>query len=83
MITLKLKIKEVEFELTHVEALKLYNELSLFFNWQPTSVAPQYPIVNYGGVSNPEIPIDNWERPANSAYSANIGSASGTTEHKI
>ena len=49
MITLKLKIKDIEVELTHVEALKLYNELSLFFNWQPTSISPQYPIVAFDG----------------------------------
>ena len=63
MITLKLKIKDIEVELTHVEALKLYNELSLFFNWQPTSISPQYPIVNYRGMSNPEIPTNDWEHP--------------------
>ena len=47
MITLKLKIKDIEVELTHVEALKLYNELSLFFNWQSGSIAPQYPFITY------------------------------------
>ena len=72
MITLKLKIKEVEFELTHVEALKLYNELSLFFNWQPTSISPRYPIVSYDDNIN-----------IASSHLSKGESASGTEEHKI
>ena len=47
MITLKLIIKETAVELTHVEALKLYNELSLFFNHQSGSIVPQYPYITY------------------------------------
>ena len=72
MITLKLKIKDIEVELTHIEALKLYNELSLFFNWQPTSISPQYPIVSYEDNIN-----------IASAHLSKGGSASGTKEHKI